>query len=143
MEVEKYILKHQQADALFKETFSIVIEQFGNDRIHYIGRKMYINLGPVIISVEFTGATSACGNIAVSAITKQGIIDQNITPFAMIFKESKSKSGLDKLVNLKVALNVTGEYTYVWSCELPEEDKVNLNHFVLEYAELFSSLYSV
>lgn len=141
--MEKYILKHQQADALFKETFSIVIEQFGNDRIHYIGRKMYINLGPVIISVEFTGATSACGNIAVSAITKQGIIDQNITPFAMIFKESKSKSGLDKLVNLKVALNVTGEYTYVWSCELPEEDKVNLNHFVLEYAELFSSLYSV
>ncbi|RAZ88339.1 hypothetical protein DK853_42910, partial [Klebsiella oxytoca] len=60
----------------------------------------------------------AFSNIVLMATGLNGIIDQNITPLTMIFKESKIKSGQDKIVNLRVVMNMTGEYSMVWSCDL-------------------------
>ena len=101
---------------------------------------MYIRVKNVIISVEFTGPNMAFSNIVLMATGLNGIIDQNITPLTMIFKESKIKSGQDKIVNLRVVMNMTGEYSMVWSCDLTDSDMMNINNIVISYVELFSTL---
>lgn len=138
--MEKTVIKKQNAEGLFKETFGDVITQLGAARIFYCGRKMYIRLNKVIISVEFVGTTTAFSNIVLTASTLNGVIDQNVTPLSMIFKESKIASGQDKIVNLRMVINMTGEYTIVWSCELTDDDRMRLNNFLMNYIELFSGI---
>lgn len=138
--MEKTIIKKQNAEMFFKETFHDVIEQFGISNIFFCGRKMYIRIKKIIISVEFTGTNMAFSNIVLMVTGQNGIIDQNITPLNMIFKESKVKSGQDKIVNLRVVMNMTGEYSMVWSCDLTDNDLMNINNIVISYAELFSTL---
>lgn len=138
--MEKTVIKKQDAEGLFKETFDDVITQLGVSKIFYCGRKMYVRLNKVIISVEFVGTSTAFSSIVLTASTLNGIIDQNVTPLSMIFKESKISSGQDKIVNLRMVINMTGEYTIVWSCELTADDKMRLNNFLMNYIELFSGL---
>ena len=138
--MERLVIKKQNAETFFKETFHVVIEQFGSSNIFFCGRKMYIRVKNVIISVEFTGTNMAFSNIVLMATGLNGIIDQNITPLTMIFKESKIKSGQDKIVNLRVVMNMTGEYSMVWSCDLTDSDMMNINNIVISYVELFSTL---
>ena len=138
--MEKTIIKKQNAEMFFKETFHDVIEQFGISNIFFCGRKMYIRIKKIIISVEFTGTNMAFSNIVLMVTGQNGIIDQNITPLNMIFKESKVKSVQDKIVNIRVVMNMTGEYSMVWSCDLTDNDLMNINNIVISYAELFSTL---
>jgi len=138
--MERTVIKKQKAEGLFRETFADVIQQFGEANVFFCGRKMYIRINNAIISIEFAGTATAFSNVILTAMTAHGILDQNITPLSMLFTESKAKSGQDKLVNLRVILNVTGEYTLVWSCDLSDEDKMSLNDFVINYVELFSAL---
>lgn len=138
--MEKTVIKKQDAEGLFKETFDDVITQLGVSKIFYCGRKMYVRLNKVIISVEFVGTSTAFSSIVLTASTLNGIIDQNVTPLSMIFKESKISSGQDKIVNLRMVINMTGEYTIVWSCDLTADDKMRLNNFLMNYIELFSGL---
>lgn len=138
--MEKTVIKKQDAEGLFKETFDDVITQLGVSKIFYCGRKMYVRLNKVIISVEFVGTSTAFSSIVLTASTLNGIIDQNVTPLSMIFKESKISSGQDKIVNLRMVINMTGEYTMVWSCDLTADDKMRLNNFLMNYIELFSGL---
>lgn len=138
--MDKTVVKKQKINALYKETFEDAISQIGEENIYYCGRKMYIRSGKVIISVEFTGTTTAFSNLVLTAMSLEGPIDQNITPLNMIFRESKDKSGRDKLVNLRMILNVTGEYTVVWTSDLDTEDSMALNNFLMDYVELFSAL---
>ena len=58
----------------------------------------------------------------------------------MIFRESKISGGSEKLVSFKIALNVTGEYTYVWSVPVTDEDIMALNNTAIQFIELFSQL---
>ena len=138
--MERLVIKKQNAETFFKETFHDVIEQFGSSNIFFCGTKMYIRVKNLIISVEFTGTNMAFSNIVLMATGLNGIIDQNITPLTMIFKESKIKSGQDKIVNLRVVMNMTGEYSMVWSCDLADSDMMNINNIVISYVELFSTL---
>ena len=138
--MDKSVIKKQNAEALFRESFADVIMQMGKSKVFFCGRKMYIKVGRVIISVEFAGTSTAFSSVVLTAEGPNGPIDQNSTPLSMIFRESKVKSGQEKIVNLRVIVNLTGEYTMVWSCELTDEDKMNLNNFLMNYIELFSSL---
>lgn len=138
--MERVVIKKQNAETFFKETFHDVIEQFGISNVFFCGRKMYIRVKNVIVSVEFTGTNMAFSNLVLMATGLNGIIDQNITPLTMIFKESKIKSGQDKIVNLRVVMNMTGEYSMVWSCDLTDSDLMNINNIVISYLELFSTL---
>ena len=58
----------------------------------------------------------------------------------MIFRESKISGGSEKLVSFKISLNVTGEYTYVWSVPVTDEDIMALNNTAIQFIELFSQL---
>lgn len=138
--MEKVVVKRQNAEALFRESFADVIMQVGESKVFFCGRKMYIKVGRVIISVEFAGTNTAFSSVILTAEGPNGPIDQNATPLSMIFRESKVKSGQEKIVNLRVVINMTGEYTMVWSCDITDEDKMNLNNFLMNYIELFSSL---
>lgn len=138
MDIKPAIVK-QNMEMFFKETFYDVILQFG-DSVYFCGRKMYIKINHIVIAIEFQGTNVAQNTIVLTASSQYGIIDQNITPLFLIFKESKIPSGLEKIVNLKVVLGATGEYTVVWSAPLKDNDKMNINNFVINYVELFSNL---
>ena len=138
MDIRPVIVK-QNMEMFFKETFYDVISQF-EDSVYFCGRKMYIKLNHIVISIDFQGTNVAYNTIVLTASSTYGIIDQNITPFCLIFKESKISSGLEKIVNLKVVLGITGEYTVVWSAPLTDSDKININNFIINYVELFSNL---
>lgn len=134
-------IKRQTIEQLFKETFSEAITHYGENNIFFCGKKMYVRIkGKVIISVELQGTDTAFNHIVLMAIDKNGILDQNITPFKMLFKESKSEeSGQEKLVNLRVVLNATGEYSIIWPSKLLESDLMALNNFLMTYVDLFST----
>jgi len=138
--MERHVIKKQTAEQLFKNTFQDAISQIGESNVFYCGTKMYIKTNSVIISVEFIGTNTAFNNLVLTAMNTNGPIDKNITPLSMIFNESKGKSGQEKLVSLRVILNVTGEYTIMWSSELSDDDKMNLNNSLMNYIELFSNL---
>lgn len=133
-------IKKQKAEQLFRDTFRDAILQFREPNVYFIGRKMYIKVGRVIVSVEFAGNNTAFNNIILTAMSIDGIIDQNITPMSMLFTKSKAGNGHDKIVNLRMILSTTGEHTYIWTGELEDEDIMNLNNFLINYVELFSSL---
>ena len=134
-------IKKQTMEGLFKTTFKEVINSVNESNVYICGRKMYILLeNKIIISIEFTGTQQAFNNVVLMALCKNSIIDQNITPLFMIFKESKLPSGMEKLVNSKIVYGATGEYSFVWSADLSESDSMSLNNFVLNYIELFNSL---
>ena len=42
--MERLVIKKQNAETFFKETFHDVIEQFGSSNIFFCGRKMYIRV---------------------------------------------------------------------------------------------------
>lgn len=133
-------LKKQQIEKLYRDTFADTIHHFGENNFYFCGKKMYFKMkNKIIISVELQGTETAYNNIILMAIDKNGILDQNITPFKMIFKESKSDTGQEKLVSLRVVLNATGEYSVIWSCELTEQDYMALNNYLMTYVDLFGS----
>ena len=138
--MEKTIIKKQQAAQLFKDTFRDTIDTVGEDHVFFVGKKMYIKTEHVIISVEFTGTATAFSNLVLTAMSINGILDQNVTPLNMIFKESKGEGGQDKLVTLRVIFNATGEYTFIWIGKLTDGDIMNINNCVINYIELFSML---
>ena len=133
-------IKKQQIERLYRETFSECINLYGEKNFFFCGKKMYIRIrNKIIISVELQGNDTAYNNIVLMAIAQYGILDQNITPFKMIFKESKSEeSGQEKLVSLRTIMGVTGEYTVIWSAQLTEQDIMALNNFLMTYVDLFS-----
>ena len=132
-------LKKQQIEQLYRETFAAAISLYGEQNFFFCGRKMYIRIkNKIIISVEFQGTETAFNNLILMAIDDNGILDQNITTLKMIFKESKSENGQDKLVNLRVILNATGEYTTIWPTPLSEQDLMSLNNCLMTYVDLFS-----
>lgn len=135
--MQNQIIKKQNMESLFRETFHLVVEQFKNN-VYFCGRKMYIKLNNIIISVDFIGTNVAYNNVMLTAASTYGVIDQNITPLSMIFKESKMESGLDKIVSLRVVAGGggKGEYTVIWSGDLTDGDKINLNEFIINYIEL-------
>lgn len=130
----------QDCESFFRTTFKEVIDLFGNSKIYFCGRKMYVKAGKCIISIEFAGTEQAFSSIVLTAFNSNGILDQNITPFKMIFNESKISSGQDKIINLKCVYGATGIFSMIWSTELKPDDFAKLNEFVITYAEMFSSL---
>lgn len=134
-------LKKQRMEDLYRETFAEAIRHYGENKFFFCGKKMYIRFkNQIIISVDWQGTETAFNNIVLMAIDKYGILDQNITAFKLLFKESKSDdNGQEKVVNIRVALNATGEYTAVWSSPLSEKDLMAINNYLLTYVDLFSA----
>lgn len=134
-------LKKQRMEDLYRETFAEAIRHYGENKFFFCGKKMYIRFkNQIIISVDWQGTETAFNNIVLMAIDKYGILDQNITAFKLLFKESKSDdNGQEKVVNIRVALNATGEYTAVWSSPLSENDLMAINNYLLTYVDLFSA----
>lgn len=133
-------LKKQRMEDLYRETFAEAIRHYGENKFFFCGKKMYIRFkNQIIISVDWHGTETAFNNIVLMAIDKYGILDQNITAFKLLFKESKSDdNGQEKVVNIRVALNATGEYTAVWSSPLSENDLMAINNFLMTYVDLFN-----
>lgn len=138
--MEKHLVKKQQAEALFRDTFADTIRSVGMENVYFVGKKMYIRANRVIVSVEFSGTATAFNTIVLTAMCINGVIDQNITPLSMLFKDSKGVDGQEKIVTLRVILNLTGEYTFVWTEDLNDGDKFALNNCLMSYVELFSDL---
>ncbi|RHB42260.1 hypothetical protein DW886_17220 [Enterocloster aldenensis] len=134
-------LKKQRMEDLYRETFAEAIKHYGEQKFFFCGRKMYIRLkNQIIISVDWQGTETAFNNIVLMAIDKYGILDQNITAFKVLFKESKSENnGQEKVVSIRVALNATGEHTVLWSSPLTENDFMAINNFLMTYVDLFSA----
>lgn len=135
-------LKKQRMEDLYRETFAEAIKHYGEHNFFFCGRKMYIRVkNQIIISVDWQGTETAFNNIVLMAIDKYGILDQNITAFKVLFKESKSENnGQEKVVSIRVALNATGEHTILWSSPLTESDLMAINNFLMTYVELFSAI---
>jgi hypothetical protein len=134
-------IKKQKMEDLFKETFEQTIVFYGEENFFFCGKKMYVKLkNSLVISVDFQGTDIAYNSIVLMVCNKYGILDQNITPFKLIFRESKSEIGSEKMINVKQILNATGEYTSVWVTKLSDEDVLSLNNHLITYIELFSSL---
>ncbi|WP_373266196.1 hypothetical protein [Hungatella hathewayi] len=134
-------LKKQRMEDLYRETFAESINHYGENKFFFCGKKMYVRIkNQIIISVDWQGTETAFNNIVLMAIDKYGILDQNITAFKLLFKESKSEdNGQEKVVNIRVALNATGEYTVLWSSSLSEIDLMTINNYLMTYIDLFSA----
>ena len=134
-------VKKQTIETFFRETFYQSIMLLGEEHIHFCGKKMYVVVGDtIIISVEFIGTDIAFNNLVLTAMTKNGPIDQNIVPFKFIFKESKAKTGQEKSVNARMIVNATGEYTTVWSGDVSQGDLTNMNQVLMNYIDAFTSI---
>ena len=133
--------KQKKIEELFRETFAQTIDFYGSDNFYFCGKKMYVKLkNSFVVSVDFQGTDIAYNLISLMVCNKAGILDQNITPFKMIFKESKSEIGHEKMINLKQILNATGEYSVIWVTDMPEKDLEDLNNHLINYIELFSAI---
>ena len=138
--MENKIIK-QKPEQFLTDTFKDTINYYGTKNAYAIARKLYIKTNNIITSIEFLGPTNmAFNNLVLTAIGKNGPIEQSVIPLSMIFRESKISGGSEKLVSFKIALNVTGEYTYVWSVPVTDEDIMALNNTAIQFIELFSQL---
>lgn len=134
-------LKIQTMEDLYKELFQETITMYGIKHFYFCGKKMYVKINDIIISLEMQGTEIAYNVFVLMAICKNGILDQNITPLKILIKNSKGESGQEKLVNLRVAVNVSGTYTALWTAELTEQDKMDINEYLRNYIELFLAFF--
>lgn len=130
----------QDCESFFRNTFKEAISMFSESNVYFCGRKMYIRANHCLVSAEFAGTEQAFSSVVLTAMNANGILDQNITPLKMIFKESKIFSGQDKIVNMKCVYGETGIYSMIWSTDLTPDDYSKLNEFLITYAEMFSAL---
>lgn len=139
MESAKNLIK--TPEIFFKETFKDTIEQYGEENAFFIGKKMYLRIEENILSVDFIGPSATASNqLALTLIRKEGPIEQNISPLSSILRETKIKTGTEKVVTFKMFVNQTGEYTMMWNAPLSKEDYMKLNNAVISFIELFSTL---
>lgn len=120
----KKIRKQTLAD-LYKETFATTIKFIGESNFKVAGKKIYIILDTITISLEFIGTDLAFNILYLNMFTKHGVIDQNVTPLTLILKKSEfnKENKYIKIIQDAAA----------WSEELDVEDLNALNALLLNY----------
>ena len=98
--MENKIIK-QKPEQFLTDTFKDTINYYGTKNAYAVARKLYIKTNNIITSIEFLGPTNmAFNNLVLTAIGKNGPIEQSVIPLSMIFRESKISEEVKNLYHL-------------------------------------------